>query len=777
MGKTLVVVESPAKAKTIKKYLGSQFDVKASVGHIKDLPRTAEKRQKPAQNSHPRSGGPATTSPVLGVDVADGFKPYYEIIPGKEKVLRELREAAKAAEMVLLATDPDREGEAIAWHLSQELDKPPEAIYRVLFNELTERTIKQAVKSPARLDENRFNAQQTRRILDRIVGYQLSPLLWDKVQFGLSAGRVQSVALRLIVDRQDAIDTFVPQEYWSIMAALEATDPPPFEAKLVEEGGGKVEIPDLLTAASLVRRAEGHVFKVVGVKRTERTRKPLPPFITSTLQQEASRRLRMTGTRAMRVAQQLYEGIELGTQGAVGLITYMRTDSPRLAPEALAEVRRHIAATFGQRYLPDQPHLYKGRKTAQEAHEGIRPTSMDLAPEKVARFLDKDQFSLYSLIWNRFLASQMTPAVFDLTTVHVRCDNLLFRASGSVMKFDGFLRVYRQEEPSDNRDADKDERDRALPRLEEGDRLNLQGLSARQHFTQPPAAFNEASLIKELEELGIGRPSTYAEIVSTIQKRRYVQVEDKKFRPTLLGRIIAKLLLESFPQLLDAGFTAQMESSLDLIEEGNASWTGTLEDFYRPFQSDLKQAKEKMKSIKREGIVTGEACPDCGKELLLRSGRYGLFMGCTGYPECGYTRNIAAEPTPEHEPQPTDEKCPVCGASMLIREGRTGRFLACSRYPECKTTRPLTTGIKCPKCGEGELVNRRSKKGKSFYSCSRFPACDYSLWNKPVSQACPNPDCDSPIMEERVDSKNVPFLRCPKCRHKVKGEAGPTTAS
>ena len=775
MSKTLVVVESPAKAKTIKKYLGPQFDVKASVGHIKDLPRTAERRQERGQGSRSRSGSSAGNRPVLGVDVANGFKPHYEIIPGKEKILKELREAARAAGKVLLATDPDREGEAIAWHLSQELDKPREAIYRVLFNELTERTIKEAVSSPARLDENRYNAQQARRILDRIVGYQLSPLLWDKVQYGLSAGRVQSVTLRLIVDRQDAIDTFVPQESWNIAATLEANEPPPFEAKLVEEEGGKVEISDLERAASLVKSAEGRSFQVEEVKRTERTRKPLPPFITSTLQQEASRRLRMTGTRAMRVAQQLYEGIELGKEGAVGLITYMRTYSPPIAPEALGEVRRHIAETFGKKYLPEKPHVYKGRKTAWEAHEGIRPTSMDLAPEKVARFLDKDQLALYSLVWNRFIASQMTPAVFDLTTVHIRCDGLLFRASGSVMKFDGFLKVYRQEEPSEERDNDKDELDRPLPRVEKGDRLEVQKLSARQHFSQPPPAFNEASLIKELEERGIGRPSTYAEIVSTIQKRKYVEVTDKRFRPTLLGRIIAKLLLESFPQLLDAGFTAQMESSLDLIEEGRASWTGALENFYEPFQSDLKQAKEKMKNIKREGIVTGEVCPECGRELLLRSGRYGLFMGCTGYPECGYTRNIAVAAKPQSEPQPTEDKCPTCCASMLLREGRTGRFLACSGYPACKTTRPLTTGVACPKCGEGELANRRSKKGKSFYSCSRFPSCDYSLWNKPVAQPCPNPDCDSPIMEERFDSKNERFLRCPKCRHKVKSEGAAAT--
>ncbi len=750
MDKTLVVVESPAKAKTIKKYLGTGYEVKASVGHIKDLPQKE-----------------------LGVKVNEGFVPEYQIISGKEKVVKELSAAAQKATRVLLATDPDREGEAIAWHLREELKKPATSIFRVLFNELTEKTIKEAIAHPLRLDENKYNAQQARRILDRIVGYQISPLLWDKVQYGLSAGRVQSVALRLIVDRQSQIDTFVPQEYWSITATLVAGTPPSFEAKLIEDDGKKIEILDARSAARLAARAREFPFEVADVKRRERSRKPAPPFITSTLQQEGSRKLRMTSSRTMRIAQQLYEGIELGDAGAVGLITYMRTDSPRIAPEALAAVRDYIQSKYGPEYLPEQPHTYKGRKTAQEAHEAIRPTSMELPPEKVSRFMDKAQSALYTLIWNRFVASQAAPAVFDLTTANIRSGKLLFRVTGSVMKFDGFMKIYSQEkedEPGQG-NGEKEDAGRLLPPLKAGDKLALKKLLPRQHFTQAPPAFNEASLIKELEEQGIGRPSTYAETVSTIQKRKYVELQDKKFRPTLLGRIIAGLLVDSFPKLLNTRFTAEMESSLDRIEDGKASWTDTLEDFYGPFKSDLQQAKRNMKSVKREGIPTQSKCPDCGEPLLVRSGRYGLFIGCSAYPECGYTQKIAAEKLPSAEPVPTDQKCSACGAPMVIRAGRTGPFMSCSRYPECKAARPLTTGVACPKCGTGELAQRRTKKGKTFYSCSRYPQCDYSLWYKPVSVACPNPDCDSVIMEERAGKKDHAFLQCPKCKAKLANEA------
>ncbi len=762
MNKTLVVVESPAKARTIKKYLGSGYDVEASVGHVKDLPRQAEK-----EDSSGKPNG-ATRGPVLGVDVEHGFKPHYQVIPGKEKVIKQLKQAAQKADKVYLATDPDREGEAIAWHLSHELGKPADRIYRVLFNELTEKTIKEAIASPLRLDENKFNAQQTRRILDRIVGYQLSPLLWEKVQYGLSAGRVQSVALKLIVDRQNAIDTFVPQEYWSITASLEAAVPPPFDAKLVEQGGKKVEITNASEAAELAKSARQNPFIVTDLKRRERTKRALPPFITSTLQQEASRKLRLASNRTMRIAQQLYEGIELGNQGSVGLITYMRTDSPRIAAEALTAVRAYINEVYGSKYLPEKPNLYKGKKSAQEAHEAIRPTSMELTPEKVAKFLDKNQLALYTLIWNRFVASQAAPAVFDLTTLSIGSGELLFRVTGSVMKFDGFLKINGQikESEGESKNGEKEDAQRELPPLKQGDVIALKRLSPRQHFTQPPPAFNEASLIKELEDKGIGRPSTYAETVTTIQKRKYVELQDRKFRPTLLGRIISGLLVDSFPKLLNTDFTAEMESSLDLIEEGEVSWTETLEDFYVPFQSSLQQAKKSMKNIKRDGILTQEPCPECGHSLLVRSGRYGLFMGCSEYPECEYTRNISTEATPAKDPIPTDEIC-ECGASMVIRDSRSGPFLSCSRYPECKRARPISIGVKCPKCGLGEMAQRRSRRGKTFYSCTRYPECDYSLWNKPVAVPCPNEKCDSPIMEERFSKKSGVFLSCPQCKHKA----------
>ena len=746
MDKALVVVESPAKARTVKKYLGTGYEVKASVGHIKDLP-----------------------AKELGVRIDEGFAPDYQIIDGKEKIVKELSAAARKASKVFLATDPDREGEAIAWHLSESLNKPSKSIFRVLFNELTEKTIKEAIAHPTRLDEQKFNAQQARRILDRLVGYYISPLLWKKVQYGLSAGRVQSVALRLIVDRQSLIETFVPQEYWSITAMLQAEVPPNFQAKLVEQDGKKIHITDARTAASMVQEARDNPFEVVDVNRRERSRKPAPPFITSTLQQEASRKLRFTGSRTMRIAQQLYEGLELGAEGAVGLITYMRTDSPRIAPEALAAVRGYIKKRHGDSYLPAKPHAYKSGKAAQEAHEAIRPTSMDLTPEKVSRFLDRDQLALYTLIWNRFVASQAAAAVFDMTTANISCGRMLFRVTGSVMKFDGFLRIYgdRKEEEPETPKEDNDEQDTPLPLLKSGQKLTLKSLLPRQHFTQPPPAFNEASLIKELEERGIGRPSTYAEIVSTIQKRKYVELSEKRFRPTLLGRIIAKLLVESFPDLVNTHFTAEMESSLDLIEEGRASWTETLGRFYEPFRSELQQADKNMKNIKREGIPTTEICPKCGEALLIRSGRYGLFMGCSTYPECDYTRNIETDTAPETEPVMTDEQCPNCGAPMVIRKGRTGRFLSCSRYPDCKATRPLSIGLKCPKCGQGDLIQRRTKRGKTFYSCSRYPNCDYSVWNRPVQMTCPNPDCDSTIMEKVTSKKGESVLECPKCKSKT----------
>jgi DNA topoisomerase I len=759
--KTLVVVESPAKAKTIKKYLGSNFEVKASIGHIKDLPQNATKPGEKPRDQVKWEG------PVLGVDVLAGFKPYYEIIPGKEKVIAELKNIAKSVSRVLLATDPDREGEAIAWHLSEELGKPKKSIFRVRFNELTEKAIKKAVANPSQLDANRYNAQQTRRILDRIVGYQISPLLWDKVQYGLSAGRVQSVALRLIVDRNLEIETYIPTEFWSISAKLASPDSLPFEAKLVEMDGDKVDILNWEKASAISQHASDQKFTVREVKRKERNRRPMPPFITSTLQQEASRKLRMSPNRAMRIAQQLYEGIELGKDGSIGLITYMRTDDPRVAPEAMEAARKFLSENYGPRYVPEKPNIYKSKKGAQEAHESIRPTSLEFTPERVAPFLDKQQKDLYSLIWNRFLASQASPALFYMTTANISAGGLLFRVTGSVMKFDGFTRIYSvsSEEDSGTAQDEKENSGMTLPDLKEGDRLLLKELLPRQRFTQAPPAFNEASLIKELEDRGIGRPSTYAEIVTTIQKRKYVEIVDKKFQPTVLGRIIASLLVDSFPDLVNPQFTAEMESSLDLIEEGDETMPRALEKFYEPFNNAFVEAKKSMKSIKRDGIQTKEHCPLCGKPILIRAGRYGLFLGCSSYPECSYTQKLSTETSTDSTPVPTDKVC-SCGAPMVLRNGRSGPFLACSRYPDCKGSSPLSTGIACPKCGKGDVVQKRTKRGRAFYGCNRYPECDFSVWSKPVAVKCPNPDCDSLIMEEKTSKNEGSFLQCPKCKTK-----------
>ncbi len=770
MSKTLVVVESPAKAKTIKKYLGNDFEVKASVGHIKDLPSKAEKQAKPARSNK--------QSPVVGVDVMDAFKPHYEIIPGKEKVIRELRDAAGKSSRVLLATDPDREGEAIAFHLSDELDVPMNRIFRVRFHELTEKTIKESVANPTRLDENKYNAQQTRRILDRIVGYQISPLLWDKVQYGLSAGRVQSVALRLVVDRQNQIDTFVPIEYWTVTARLGAKTPPVFDARLVEVAGKKAEIDNIRIARKLVEKSMKGPFLVDKVTKKERSRKPSPPFITSTLQQEASKKLRLSSNRTMRIAQQLYEGIELGSEGSVGLITYMRTDSPRISPEFAATARSYIEKKFGPQYVPKKPNVYQSKKSAQEAHEAIRPTSLELTPERVSKFLDKAQRDLYTLIWKRFLASQASAALFDMTSVSIKCQDLLFRVNGSILKFDGFMKIYETVQDVDEGDEseDKNDSDRRLPDMVVGEELKLEKIVPRQSFTQPPAAFTEASLIKELEDLGIGRPSTYAETISTIQRRKYVQLKDKKFRPTILGRIIAGLLVDGFPDLVNPKFTAEMESLLDLIEEGHASWTDTLGEFYGPFQITLNDAKSSMKSVKREGIVSGQTCPECGDKLLIRVGRFGLFLGCASYPECEYTRKIVEDEEEIKQPVITDKIC-ECGSPMVIRESKSGPFLSCIRYPECKNSAPLSTGISCPKCSQGELIERKTKRKRTFFSCSQYPKCDFSMWGKPHPAKCPNPDCDSTVMQKQAAKKQGSYLQCPKCGAKTVDASQDTKAA
>jgi DNA topoisomerase-1 len=718
----LVVVESPTKVKTIQKYLDGSFVVKASMGHVRDLPKS-----------------------TLGVDPKKNFKPSYVISPTKKKVLDELKKAAAKADTLYVATDPDREGEAIGWHLVQELDVKKKNVFRITFNEITERAVRAAFLSPGRIDMKRVDAQQARRVLDRLVGYSLSPLLWDKVQRGLSAGRVQSVAVRLIVDREREIEQFQKDEYWSLHARLSPAGRPDFEATLREVGGEKAVLPDETTTRALMASLDGATYRVRSVTRGERRRNPTPPFITSTLQQEAGRKLGFSAKKTMTVAQQLYEGAEIGKDGQVGLITYMRTDSVRIAQEALEDVRALIGKRWGRPYVPDTPPAYKSRGSAQEAHEAIRPAEVRRDPKTLARALTKDQLALYRLIWERFVASQMMPAVYDTVSADIEAGRAVFRAQGSTVKFDGFMAVYvegREDETAPDEDAVA-----IVPPLEEGEVLGFLGLDPRQHFTQPPPRFTEASLIKILEELGIGRPSTYAQILSTIiNDRGYVHRERRTLFPSELGTTVTDKLRPFFPEIMDVEFTAQLEDHLDDIEEGERKWVDVVREFYRPFSTDLDRAKKEMESEKI-GVETGEACPECAKPLIERRGRFGKFVACSSYPECKYTRDLGGKERPEDEP--TNEMCPKCEKPMVIKHGRFGRFVACSGYPECKTTKPVTLGIKCPENScTGEIVQRRSRRGKIFYGCSAYPDCTFVLWQRPVAEACPK--CQAPFIQERA---------------------------
>jgi DNA topoisomerase-1 len=721
--RSLVVVESPTKVKTIQKYLDGKFIVKASMGHVRDLPKSQ-----------------------LGVDPKKNFKPKYVISPAKQKVLEDLKKAAEKSEALYVATDPDREGEAIGWHLAQELAVDKKKVYRITFNEITERAVKAAFTKPGKIDMHKVDAQQARRVLDRLVGYSLSPLLWDKVQRGLSAGRVQSVAVRLIVDREREIGVFVPVEYWSLHARLSAKHPPEFEATLREVAGEKASLTTEDETRALVARLDGQRFVVRSVTRGERRRNPAPPFITSTLQQDAGRKLGFSAKKTMTVAQQLYEGIELGDEGAVGLITYMRTDSVRIAQEAQAEARRWATERLGAEYLPDAPPTYKSRGSAQEAHEAIRPSDVNREPKAVARFLTKDQLALYRLVWERFLASQLMPAVYDTVAADVVAGDCVFRAQGQTLKFKGFTAVYVESREDDETAAD-DEADRAMPVLEEGEVLTLHGLDPKQHFTQPPPRYTEASLIKALEELGIGRPSTYASILGTIiNDRGYVRRERRTLFPTELGIAVTDKLLPFFSDIMNVEFTAQMEGELDKVEEGELSWVDTIKEFYEPFKRDLARAKKEMGSEKA-GVPIGEACPECGGDLLERRGRFGKFIACSNYPDCKYKRNLPG--SERAEDQPTDEICPTCGKPMVIKHGRFGKFIACSGYPDCKTTKPVTLGIACPQTGcAGQLVERRSRKGRTFYGCSAYPACSFVVWQRPVAEPCPK--CGATFLTERV---------------------------
>lgn len=751
MAKNLVIVESPAKARTLSKYLGRDYQVKASVGHIMDLPKSK-----------------------LGVDIEKGFAAEYHVIQGKAKVVEELRKAAKDKEYIYLASDPDREGEAIAWHVAEKIGKRGKKIRRLLLNEITKNAVQEAIKHPAELNRERYDAQIARRILDRLVGYQISPLLWKKVRRGLSAGRVQSVAVRILTEREREIQAFVPEEYWSIIANLEGQEPPSFEARLLKIDDQRVDnktfrIANEAEAKAILARLDGVDWTVTKVEKRDRRRNAPPPFITSRLQQEASRKLGYSPARTMGIAQRLYTGIELGDEGSVGLITYMRTDSPRISPEMTAAARAYVSATYGERYVPERPNVYRSAKTAQEAHEAIRPTSLDNTPERVAPYLSREELNLYTLIWNRFLASQMAPALFEQTSVDITADGCTFRATGQVLRFDGFLRVY-MEGKDDKTAEEEDDDEKQLPPLTEGEHLRLLQLTPNQHFTQPPPRFTQATLIKELEEKGIGRPSTYASIMETILNKEYVQEdEQRRLRPTPLGMLVTDLLVSSFPDILNVEFTAGMEEVLDKIEEGQEDWRRAIERFYRPFSADLKRADKEMRDVKGTGEPTEIACEECADgKMMIRWGRNGEFLACSNYPECKSTRNFTRDEhgqiiALEKEQVLTDEACEKCGRPMQVRFGRYGKFLGCSGYPECthikKTGRPATSlDIPCPECQEGEIQQKWSRRGKVFYSCSRYPQCTFALWDRPVPEPCPQ--CQAPFVVEKTTKRAGTTRRC-----------------
>jgi DNA topoisomerase I len=805
LAKGLVIVESPAKAKTIQKYLGKGFTVEASLGHVKDLPKS-----------------------TLGVDVENDFETEYVVIPGKEKVVAKLKKLAQGMDTIYLAPDPDREGEAIAAHLAEELGDnakgkkkkkkadEPERIRRVTFNEITQRAVREAFEHPRDIDQNLVDAQQARRVLDRLVGYQVSPLLWDKVRRGLSAGRVQTVALRLIVEREREIKAFEKKEYWTIDANLAGPKPPAFDARFLGKGEEKIEVTNGADAEKIRAALENADWLVRTVDRKERRRNATPPFTTSKLQQDSSRKLRFSVKRTMMIAQRLYEGVELGEEGLVGLITYMRTDSVRVSNEALTEVREYINSQYGNQYLPEAPNTYKEKKAAQAAHEAIRPTSVLRHPDQIKQYLKEDEFKVYKLIWQRFVASQIMPAVFDQTTVDIDAKSgaemFWFRVTGSVMKFDGFLKVY--EESKEGKDEEDEELKHKLPALEPGQKLTLKELKPEQHFTEPPPRYNEASLVKELEERGIGRPSTYSAILSTIQERQYVQKLGGKFTPTEIGLVVTDLLVENFPDIFDIQYTARLEEELDEIEEGKETWTHALGDFYKKFEKDLRYASKHMENIKRMEKPTDEKCercgsplvikwgkhgsfyacssydkedpnsctftkenpinlPDldsadvqettqeeycenCGRVMVLKRGRFGQFMACTGYPDCKTTRRLdQGKKVPDI---PLDEVCPKCGRNMMIRHGRYGEFTTCSGYPECKYVKQNFIGVKCPLCNEGDLVEKRARKGNTFYGCGNYPKCKFTSAHKPMPEKCPT--CGSEYLVEKF-LKSGPVIACP----------------
>ena len=685
MGKSLIIVESPTKIKTLKNFLGDKYRLEASMGHVRDLPKS-----------------------TLGVDVEHDFAPEYRAIPERKEVIKKLKEAAKSADEIFLASDPDREGEAISWHLQETLKAPN--VRRIEFNEITKDAVLRALEHPRTVDMRRVNAQQARRVLDRLVGYKLSPLVWHKVRRGLSAGRVQSVAVRLVCEREREIQAFVPDEFWTIIAKLTPLDrESPFDAKLIGRAGKKLEVKNETSAKEILAELKGADYSVSKVSRSDKKKSPAPPFITSTLQQEASRKMRFSNKRTMLVAQQLYEGVELGTEGSVGLISYMRTDSTRIAEEALLGVRDYITATFGDKYVPSKARYFRKAKAAQDAHEAIRPTSVARTPESVAQYLSGDQLKLYKLIWQRFVACQMAEAVYDVMTVDVLAKDYLFRATGARVKFDGFTKVY-----TEGRDeaAELDEEQPPLPPLAEGQSLRLIELVPDQHFTQPPPRYTEATLVRTLEEKGIGRPSTYAAITSTIQDRGYVELIERKFHPTELGFGVNDLLVKHFPDVLDVSFTASVESQLDKIEDGEMEWVPIIREFYEPFSVKVEKAHQEAERVKFTPVETEEVCPNCGRKMVIREGRYGKFLGCSGYPECKTIVKIEKK-----------------------------------------------TNLVCPTCGEGQVVEKRSKKKKLFYGCNRYPDCKFVSWTLPVGRNCPK--CGSPLVENRFRGR-LSGVKCSK---------------
>lgn len=731
MAKHLIIVESPAKVKTIKKFLGSNFLVQASVGHVRDLPHNS-----------------------LGVDEANGFAPYYEIIDKKQNIVNELRQAAGKVDVVYLAPDPDREGEAIAWHIAELIRDKASTIKRIQFNEITEHAVREALQHPRDLDANLFDAQQARRILDRLVGYKISPLLWKTVRRGISAGRVQSVALRLIVEREMEREAFTPEEYWPFHAILSSTAPPPFKAELIKIAGKKAHITNSQEAADFEKSIQGLPFIVDDIQQKERSKTPPPPFITSTLQQAANQRFGYPTKRTMQIAQRLYEGIDLPDRGLTALITYMRTDSTRIAKEAATAAKDFINLSFGPIYLPPKARVYKAKGSAQDAHEAIRPVDVTLTPDMLKQELPPDQFNIYQIIWTRFVASQMAAAHFHDTTVIINCGNSQWRARGERILFDGYLKI-----------MPKTDGDIELPPLSVNQPLQLDKLEKEQKFTQPPARFSEATLVKELEDLGIGRPSTYATIISTLLERDYVTTADKRLMPTDLGRVVCAQLMQHFSKLMDTGFTAEMESGLDKVAEGNEKWGELLAEFAADFNPTLAAAGKNMQSVKG-GLPSGLLCPDCQKPLMIKFGKAGSFLACSDYPKCHYSSDFARDAqgqvTPVEKEKPQYDKvgvCPQCGKNLIIRKTHGGgRFIACSGYPDCHYAAPYSLGVPCPSCINGEIVEKTTKKGKVFYSCNQYPQCDFASWDKPIAERCPV--CDNPYLVEKRTQGHIKIV-CP----------------